>query len=463
MSVPVSPGLPPSAAGRLSFREKAGYALGDAAANFVFQTMLIFQLSFYTDTFGLSAAAAGTLFLVVRAWDAFFDPLVGVIADRTHSRWGKFRPWILWTAVPFGVLACLAFTTPPFGPTGKLVYAYVTYVLLMMVYSANNLPYSALSGVITADPGERTSLSSYRFVAAMLAAFAIQGLAMPMVHHLGGGNNARGYQLTMGLFSALGVIFFLITFFSTRERIHPDPAQKSSVKQDFADLLRNGPWIALFSLTIVVFVGLAMRGGILVYYFKYYLGREDLFGAFNVTGLAANILGILASRAATSRWGKKQVFIAGLGATAAIYVAFFFLPYRSVSGAFVLQDLSQLAYGLTIPLLWTMMADVADYAEWRTGRRATGVVFSALVFGLKAGLGLGGALGGWILSHYGYVASVAQTSQSLLGIRLGASIFAALPFLAGVICLFFYAIDRALNDRIQSDLQEMRRRRAAGN
>ncbi len=453
-----APALP---ATRLSFREKAGYALGDAAANFVFQTMLVFQLSFYTDTFGLTAAAAGTLFLVVRAWDAVFDPLVGVIADRTHSRWGKFRPWILWTAVPFGVLACLAFTTPNFGPTGKLVYAYVTYVLLMMVYSANNLPYSALSGVMTADAGERTSLSSYRFISAMLAAFAIQGLAMPMVHHLGKGNDARGYQLTMGLFSAVGIVFFLITFLTTRERIQPDPAQKSSVKQDFADLFRNGPWVTLFLLTVLVFIGLAMRGSIMLYYFKYYLGREDLFGAFNVTGLAANILGILASRSFATRWGKKQVFIAGLSGTALVFIGFFFLPARSVSGAFALQALSQLAYGLTVPLLWTMMADVADYAEWRTGRRTTGVVFSALIFGLKAGLGIGGALGGWLLSGYGYVANASQTEHALLGIRLGASLFAAVPFLAGVTCLFFYAIDRSMNDRIQQDLQEVRRRRAA--
>lgn len=448
-------------AARLSFREKAGYALGDAAANFVFQTMLIFQLSFYTDTFGLTAAAAGTLFLVVRAWDAVFDPLMGVIADRTKSRWGKFRPWILWTAVPFGALACLAFTTPHFSPGGKLVYAYVTYVLLMMVYSANNLPYSALSGVMTADAGERTSLSSYRFVAAMLAAFAIQGLAMPLVHRLGRGSDARGYQLTMGLFSALGIIFFLVTFFTTRERIQPDPAQKSSIKQDFLDLLSNGPWITLFLLTVLVFIGLAMRGSIVLYYFKYYLGREDLFGAFNVTGLATTIVGILFSRSFATRWGKKNVFIFGLGGTAFVYLGFFFLPFHSVVGAFILQGLSQLVYGLTVPLLWTMMADVADYAEWKTGRRTTGVVFSALVFGLKAGLGLGGALGGWILSGFGYVANSGQTSQALLGIRLGVSLFAAVPFLIGVGCLFFYAIDREMNERIQRDLEDVRRRRAA--
>src|SRR3954452_446329 len=191
---------------RLSVKEKVGYGLGDAAANFIFQTMIIFQLAFYTDTFGITAAAAGALCLVVRVFDAAFDPMMGVIADRTNTRWGKFRPWVLWTAVPFGLMGFLAFVTPDFGPTGKLVYAYVTYLVLMAVYSANNTPYSALSGVMTGDIGERTSLSQYRFVFAMLAQLAIQGLALPMVKQFGAGNDARGYQVTMGIFSALAVV-----------------------------------------------------------------------------------------------------------------------------------------------------------------------------------------------------------------------------------------------------------------
>jgi len=214
---------------KLSFREKAGYGIGDAAANFIFQTMLVFQLAFYTDTFGITAGAAGTLFLVVRFWDAIFDPMMGVIADRTKTKWGKFRPWVLWTAVPFGIVAFLAFTTPPFGPQGKLLYAYVTYIALMMVYSANNLPYSALSGVITGDLTERTSLSSYRFVFAMSAAFVIQGLALPMVNYFGQGDSAKGYQITMGIFAVLAAIFFVVTFATTKERVQPDPAQKSTI------------------------------------------------------------------------------------------------------------------------------------------------------------------------------------------------------------------------------------------
>ncbi|HKH90724.1 MAG TPA: glycoside-pentoside-hexuronide (GPH):cation symporter, partial [Gemmatimonadaceae bacterium] len=215
---------------RLSVTEKVGYGIGDAAANFIFQTMIIFQLAFYTDTFGITAAAAGTLFLVVRVFDAAFDPLMGVIADRTNTRWGKFRPWVLWTAVPFGIMGFLAFTTPDLSPSGKLAYAYVTYILLMMVYSANNLPYSALSGVMTGDVVQRTSLSSYRMVFAMASQLVIQGLALPMVKHFGEGNDALGYKITMGIFSALAVVFFVITFLTTRERVRPEPGQQSSIR-----------------------------------------------------------------------------------------------------------------------------------------------------------------------------------------------------------------------------------------
>ena len=244
-------------------------------------------------------------------WDAIFDPLMGVVADRTNTKWGKFRPWILWTAVPFGVMGFLTFTTPPFGAQGKLVYAYVTYIALMMVYSANNLPYSALSGVITGDLTERTSLSAYRFVSAMTAALVIQGLALPMVNYFGGGDSAKGYQVTMGVFSALAVVFFVITFATTRERVQPDPTQRNSVRRDLADLMSNGPWVAMFVLTIIVFITLAMRGGVMLYYFKYYLGRADLFSLFNVFGTGSTIVGVVASTPLATRFGKRDVFIVG--------------------------------------------------------------------------------------------------------------------------------------------------------
>jgi glycoside/pentoside/hexuronide:cation symporter, GPH family len=447
----------PQDTSKITVKEKVGYAFGDAAANFVFQTMVVFQLAFYTDTFGITAAAAGTLFLVVRVWDAIFDPIMGVVADRTNTRWGKFRPWILWTAVPFGIVGFLAFTTPPFGPQGKLLYAYATYIALMMVYSANNLPYSALSGVITGNLTERTSLSAYRFVFAMSAAFLIQGLALPMVNYFGQGNSAKGYQITMGIFSALAVVFFVITFFTTKERVQADPTQKSSIRQDFADLGRNRPWLAVFALTIFVFITLSMRGGVMVYYFKYFVQREDLFSLFNVCGLAATIIGVVGSTPLAKRFGKRDVFVFGLAGTILFTAAFVLIPRTAIVAMFATEMLRQFAYGFTIPLLWAMMADVADYSEWKNRRRATAIVFSGIVFALKAGLGFGGAIGGWLLSVYGYVPNIAQTEHALKGIRLTASVYPAVTFLVGLVFLFFYRIDKALEIRITDDLGERRK------
>ena len=467
---------------RLSIREKAGYGLGDAAANFIFQTIIILQLAFYTDTFGISAAAAGTLFLIVRFSDAFTDPLMGIIADRSNSRWGKFRPWILWSAVPFGVLAFLTFTTPDFGPTGKLVWAYVTYTLLMMIYTVNNLPYSALSGVMTADPGERTSLSQYRFVFAMIAAFVVQALALPLVAYFGQGDDQRGYQVTMGIFAMVAVLCFVVTFFSTKERVKPDPNQQSSIRQDFADLLRNGPWIAMFFLTLFVFITLALRGGVMLYYFRYYLSDESLiaftqnlpaflgffvrlasgepvavtFSLFNACGLLATIVGILFAKPLAVRYGKRNVFIAGLTLTAVFTAAFYWLPPDRLQLVFGTEILRQFVYGFTIPLLWAMMADVADYSEWQNRRRATGIVFSAVVFGLKGGLGIGGAIGGWLLAYYNYVPKVEQSAETLQGIVLIASLYSAATFLIGAACLLFYKIDREMEIRISDELDRRR-------
>lgn len=446
---------------RLSIKEKIGYGLGDTAANFIFQTMIVFQLSFYTDTYGIAAAAAGTLFMVVRVWDAVFDPLMGLIADRTSTRWGKFRPWILWTAAPFGLMGVLTFLTPDFGPSGKLAYAYATYILLMMVYSANNLPYSALTGVITGDIGERTSLSSYRFVCAMLGAFVVQCLALPMVKYFGHGDNARGYRMTMGILSVVAVGLFVVTFLAVRERIQPDPRQKSPALRDFASLARNGPWIALFALTVLIFVGYTMRAGAMVYYFKYFVGREDLFSVFNVCGLAAVVIGIVFSTPLALRFGKRDLYIVSLFLSAALMSVFLVLPAHAVGLMFAVEILRQLSYGLTTPLLWAMMADVADYGEWTTGRRATGIVYSALVLGLKVGLGLGGGIAGWVLSRYGYVPNAVQSEHALLGIRMTASVLAATPYFLGVVCLLFYKIGKQLNIEITEELAERRSKYAS--
>jgi glycoside/pentoside/hexuronide:cation symporter, GPH family len=451
-------------ADRLSIKEKVGYALGDTAANFIFQTMVMFQLAFYTDTFGITAAAAGTLLVVVRVWDAIFDPIMGIVADKTKTRWGKFRPWILWTAVPFGIMGFLAFVTPDFSAGGKLMYAYITYIVLMMVYSANNLPYSALSGVMTGDLGERTSLSSYRFVFAMLAQLIIQGLALPMVSYFGQGNSAQGYQYTMAIFSTLAVLLFFITFSTTKERIQPDPAQKASIKQHYGDLIRNGPWLAMFVLTLILFITLAMRGSVVFYYFRYFVSGENyekLFSLFNVLGTTTTIVGIFFSKGLAMKFGKRNVFIGGLAGTTLFTALFVLLPRTAVPLMFAAEMLRQFVYGFTIPLLWAMMADVADYSEWKNKRRATGIIFSAIVFALKAGLGFGGAITGYVLSMYGYVPNAVQTERALGGIVLTMSIFPAITFGLCIVCLFFYSINKQAEIQITDELAERRKGFAA--
>ena len=483
---------------KLSFREKAGYGFGDAAANFVFQTMLYFQLGFYTDVFGISAAAAGTLLLVGRFWDALFDPFMGAVADRTNTRWGKFRPWVLWSAIPFGLIFFLAFTTPGFDAAGKLVYAYITYILLMTVYSVNNLPYSALNGVMTGDVNERTSLSAYRFFLAMAAAFVVQGLTLPLVAKFGQGNAAHGWSMTIGLFSLLCVVFFVITFFSAKERVHPDPKQKSSPLKDYAALLKNKPWISMFILTLFLFITLAMWGSAMFYYFNYYVDKESLrtfldsvglvasgpvtgwwkqildafglivreggtgvasvgFSLFNMVGQVLTLVGVLLSTMLAARYGKKMVYLVGLFSTTIFTALFIVLPQDAVRSVFVLNLFRSLAYGPTIPLLWAMMADVADFAEWKTHRRATGVVFAGIVFALKAGLGLGGAVCGWLLAAYNYVPNAVQSEQALFGIRMTASIYPAITFFIGVVALAFYSITKKLNLQIQDELAERRK------
>ncbi|HYD54615.1 MAG TPA: glycoside-pentoside-hexuronide (GPH):cation symporter, partial [Gemmatimonadaceae bacterium] len=276
---------PVPASAKLSFIEKAGYSLGDGAANFVFMSMILFQLTFYTDTLGISAAVAGTLLLVGRLWDAFFDPMMGVIADRTNTRWGKFRPWVLWTAVPWAVVMVLAYTSPDFGTTGKVVWATLTNILLMTLYSMNNTPYSAMSGVMTGDGAERTRLSSFRFVAAMIAQLVVGGFTLPLVAKFGQGDSARGWQMTMALWAAICVVCFVITFATTKERITPPKGQHTSAKGDFASLLKNGPWVAMFVLTLAHFTFVSLRGGTSIYFFQYYLDQARLFAFLDGLGL----------------------------------------------------------------------------------------------------------------------------------------------------------------------------------
>jgi Na+/melibiose symporter-like transporter len=482
---------------KLSFFEKVGYSLGDGAANFVFQTMILFQLNFYTDTMGIVAAVAGSLLLVGRLWDAFFDPMMGLMADRTNTRWGKFRPWVLWTALPWGVVMVVAYTTPNFAATGKIVYACVTNIMLMTLYSANNTPYSAMTGVMTGDVNERTSLSSFRFVSAMIAQLIVGGFTLPLVAKFGHGDNAKGWQMTMGLWASICVVLFLITFLTTKERIQPDPKQKSDAKKDFSTLLKTGPWVAMFVLTLAHFSVLAMRGGTLSYYFQYYVNHDKLFNLLQTAGLVnpsghglwpylsntfglvvdpkqtnvasvgfslfnmssqfVTVIGVLCSTYLSMKFGKKAVAIAGFSLTTIFMAMFALIPADAVGSIFLLEYVRALSYAPTIPLIWSMYADVVDYSEWKTGRRITGVIYATILFGLKFGLSLGGAMAGWLLSGFGYRANAVQTAESLTGIRLTISLFPTVLFAVVIVCLMTYKIGRKLNIQIQDELAERRK------
>lgn len=473
---------------KLSVVEKVGYSLGDLAANLVFQTLVTYLAYFYTDIYGLESNHASAMMLVVGLIAAFgFNPIVGAIADRTQSKWGKFRPWILYTSIPLGVIAILAFSTPDFSYKGKVIYAVVTYTLLLLLYAANNLPYSALSGVITGDMKDRNSLSAYRFVAVMFAQFFVQVFMLPIIEYAGNGDKAVGIENVMTWLAIIGTAMLLITFFTTKERIVPTPAQKSSLKEDLTDLAKNKPWVIMLLLTTLVFINLAMKGGSYVYYFENFVDKDSLtkfiqpvltfltgigvnffgenpvsagFGLFNAGGIIFMIIGITLSKGLADKYGKRDVFGVTLFISTLFILFFYFFPPTSIGLIFGSQILHGFFYGITIPLLWAMIADVADYSEWKNNRRATAIIFSAMMVGLKGGLSIGSALLTWILGLYDYVpqSDAVQSDTAILGTKLLVSIYPSIPFLIGVGLLFFYEINKTMEDKIEEDLNSRRER-----
>lgn len=480
---------------KVSIVEKIGYSLGDLAANLIFQTLMTFLAFFYTDVYRIPPGTASAIIFSGGMVGAFFNPVMGIIADRTMTRWGKFRPWILWTAVPFGVIAMLAFSTPDFSPGGKVAYALITYMLLVIVYSANNLPYASLSGVLTGDMAERNSISSYRFVAVMVAQFIVQGLLLPLVLILGDGDKTKGFENTMTLFAITGVIFFIITFLTTKERIIPKPEQKSSVKEDLGDLFKNKPWIAMLVITIFIFITLSLKGGMYVYYFENYLNEQQLagflenigfngfidslnnglismglqgftwpedaptsgFSLFNAGGIILMMIGIGFSKPLADSFGKRDVFGLSLFLSALCLLLFYFYSPYSIAAVFLTQLAHGFFYGISTPILWAMIADVADYSEWKNNRRATAIIFSAMIFGLKAGLSIGGALVAGILAVYGYNEQLAvQSPEAINGIKLSLSVYPTLTFCVSVACLFFYDINKKKEIQIQEELKARR-------
>ena len=465
---------------KLSVLEKVGYSLGDLAANLVFQTLVTYLAYFYTDIYGLKTEDATLVTLFVGLFAAFvFNPVMGAIADRTSTRWGKFRPWILWTAVPLGVTALLAFSTPDFEYSGKVIYAVITYSLLLLLYAANNLPYSALSGVITGDMSERNSMSAYRFVAVMFSQFFVQVFMYNLILKAGDGNKAVGIEKVMTILAIVGTLMLLVTFFTTKERIVPKPEQKSSLKEDLGDLFKNIPWTIMLVVTALVFVTLAMKGGSYVYYFENYVDILELtaflepmksflptfendismgLGVFNGGGILIGLIGIMLSKKLADKYGKRNVFGGSLFISTLFIIFFYFFPPTSIGLMFGSQILHMFFYGISTPILWTMIADVADYSEWKNNRRATAIIFSAMMVGLKGGLSIGSSLLTMILGVFNYQANseVGQSAETINGIKLLVSVFPAIPFLLACGLLFFYEINKTMELRIESELKERR-------
>jgi glycoside/pentoside/hexuronide:cation symporter, GPH family len=457
---------------KLSLAEKVGFSLGDAASNIFFQTWIFFSTIFYTDVVGLLPESVSWMLLITKVWDAIMDPVVGMISDRTETRWGKFRPFILVGAVPLGILGVLSFTTPNFSLNGKLAYVYITYALVMTAYSVVNVPYSALMGVMTPDSNERTVLSSFRFFAAFFATLLVQYSVLGMVKRFGHGSDAVGWQWAMTILCSLAVVLFFITFAMTKERVHPPRGQKTPLKQDLADLFTNVPWVIVGTATIFQLVFYCMRGGAIAYYFKYFVKGQDVlwFGArtaeqlnsaFLVAGTGATLVGVLLATRISRAIGKSLAYALFLGVAGVSAAALFLLGPQDIVVMFALQIIASFSMGPVSVLQWSIYTDAADFGEWKVGRRSTALIMAASLFALKFGAAVGNAAVAWILGKYGFQPNVDQTAQALTGIRMVTSVYPAVFAVLAMLFMFFYPLNKTRMAEVQTDLIE--RRKQSGN
>ena len=465
---------------KIGLSEKIGYGLGDMSSSMFWKLFGAYLMLFYTDVFGISAAVVGTMFAVTRVWDSFFDPVVGAFADRTSSRWGRFRPYLLFLAVPFGLIGVITFLTPPFDATGKIVYAYITYALMMMVYSAINVPYASLLGVMSPDPSHRNTLATYRMTFAYLGSFIALLLFMPLVNAFGGGDVSGpthlwftapqfGWFMAVVVIAAICVLLFLACFALTKERVEPRKHEKTSLKTDFRDLVHNKPWWILLGAGVSSLVFNSIRDGATVYYFKYYVD-ETAVGNISILGLpfvlsgiylgvgqAANIVGVILAAPVSNRIGKRNTFISSMALATVLSVIFFWFNKDQLYLIFVFQILISICAGSIFPLLWSMYADCADYSELRTGNRATGLIFSSSSMSQKFGWAFGSAITGWMLAQFGFKANAVQSAETIQGIKMFLSILPAVGALLSLVFIYFYPLSESKMKKITAELQEKRK------
>jgi GPH family glycoside/pentoside/hexuronide:cation symporter len=460
-----SAGAPPAGSDRLPLREYVGYALGDTASNLFFQTFNIFLTYYYVDVWGLAAAAVSWMMLLVRFSDAVADPIMGMIADRTETRWGKFRPYLLWMAIPYGVAGYLIFANPSVGPTGKLVYAYATYTLMLFAYTGVNVPYSSLLGVLSPSSRTRTVASSFRFVGAFGGGLLVSLLVRPMVKALGGGDEVSGFQQTMAMFAVLSIALFWVTFATTKERVKPPPGQATSVREELGELAKNRPWMILLFAAVFSTTFIVMRSGSTLFYFKYVVGDDGapiLFGKldrttiFLSTGMASMMLGSACLGIFARAADKRTLAVVLTLITAGCFAVFYALPPDNFALLLVINAFGTLCMGPTSALVWAMYADVADYGEWKFGRRSTGLVYSASLFALKTGTMLAGWMLPMFLAWFGFVPNVGQSASALLGITLAFSLVPGFFALLKAVALWVYPLHQREVERIELELAARR-------
>lgn len=457
----------------IKWTEKVGYGFGDMASSMFWKLFGAYLMIFYTDIFGLPAAAVGTMFLITRVWDSMFDPLVGIVTDRTHTRWGKFRPFLLWLAIPFAAIGVLTFTTPPFGETGKLIYAYITYSLMMMVYSAINVPYAALLGVMSAHPHERNTLSTYRMVFAYIGSFIALLLFMPLVNFFSDRSEdlaaqRYGWMMAVIVIAILCALLFYGCFAWTCERVVPLREDANDLRQDVKDLLHNKPWWILLGAGVSALVFNSIRDGATVYYFKYFVVEGDyaditlfgvpfvLSGLYLAVGQAANIVGVILAAPISNRFGKKNTYMGAMSIATVLSLIFYGFDKGDLGLIFTFQVLISICAGSIFPLLWSMYADCTDYSEWKTGSRATGLIFSSSSMSQKFGWAIGTAITGWLLAFFGFQANAVQSAEAIQGIKMFLSILPAVGTLLSVLFIFFYPLSEKRMKEITSELETKR-------
>ncbi len=457
----------------IKLKEKIGYGFGDMASSMFWKLFGSYLMIFYTDVFGLPAAVVGTLFLVTRVWDSAFDPIVGVVADRTHSRWGKFRPYLLFLAIPFSVIGVLTFVTPSFGDNGKLVYAYVTYSLMMMVYSAINVPYASLLGVMSDNPKERNTLSTYRMAFAYIGSFIALLLFMPMVNFWSGHSKEiaaqqQGWTLAVAVIAVMCALLFIGCFAFTRERIKALHEKQAPLKEDLKDLWKNRPWWILLGAGVAALVFNSIRDGATVYYFKYFIVEEDfqtisffgvsfvLSGLYLSVGQIANIAGVILAAPVSNRIGKKQTYMGSMAIATVLSILFFWFDKDNLALIFTFQILISICAGSIFPLLWSMYADCTDYSELKTGNRATGLIFSSSSMSQKFGWAIGSALTGWLLSYFGFVANEVQQAEAIQGIKMFMSFLPAAGTLLSIVFISMYPLSEKKMLEISAALKSRR-------